>query len=140
MGHRLTKSHYVLHFPCLGNNGTSRSVQAGYRFVLEIVFVSHNMFEHKLATISFPTVVSMNEWLLFPWLLWLPCFSFSMFRHVPSRSFVQGGCRNARRCAVAFCLRLWCVYMFQVDHPYESLYKMGGGRVQNKINKWNKWG
>ena len=23
----------------------------------------------------FPTVVSMNEWLLFPWLLWLPCFS-----------------------------------------------------------------
>ena len=28
----------------------------------------------------FPTVVSMNEWLLFPWLLWLPGFVFSMLR------------------------------------------------------------
>lgn len=39
MGDRLTKSHYVLYFPRLGNQRTSRSLQARYRFVLEGVFM-----------------------------------------------------------------------------------------------------
>ena len=98
-------------------------------------FFLRNNPEHKLGIIS---NCGFHEWMVIVSLASLVAWFF--FLHVLSRSFVQGGCRNARRCAVAFCLRLRCVYMFQVDHPYESLYKMGGGRVQTKINKWNKWG
>ena len=36
------------------------------------IFFSATIRNTSLAL--FPIVVSMNEWLLFPWLLWLPCF------------------------------------------------------------------
>ena len=77
-----------------------------------ILFSSASLcLEHKLAIISY-FMVSMNAWLLFPWLLWLPCF----FLHVLSRTFVQWACRNSR-CGVAFCLHnMWCDVPFQVDH------------------------
>ena len=57
-----------------------------------------------LEFVLFPTTRLEHEWLLFPSLLWLPVFIL----HVPSRSFVQEVCGNAR-CGVAFCLWMWCV-------------------------------
>ena len=75
---------------------------------LDFLFLQHH-FVWNTSLPVFPTVVSMKEWLLLPGLVWLPCV-FSCFLHIPSGSFDQRVCwRNARKCAVAFCLRMWCV-------------------------------
>ena len=77
MGNRLTKSHHVLYFPRLGNKRTSRSLQAGYRLVLDLFPQHHFVWNTNLPLC--PTVVSMNEWLLFSLASLVALFLFSTF-------------------------------------------------------------
>ena len=83
MGHWRTKSHHVLYFPRLGNKRTSRSLQAGYMLVLDFFPQHHFLWNTNLPL--FPTVVSMNEWLLFSLASLVALFCFL---HVLSRTFV----------------------------------------------------